>query len=114
MSAAKRNIYIEQGATFCMLLSWKQDGVPVDLTGYMARMQVRENFEDAVPQISITSEADEIVLGADGSIAISIPAQKTSAATAISGYYDLEVEDVGGTVTRLLQGSVTLSQEATK
>ena len=53
MAAGLYDITIEQGATFQMNLTWKDStGSPVNITGYTARMQVRENYEAEDPPVS--------------------------------------------------------------
>lgn len=89
---------------------------PVDLTGYMARMQIRESFDSATALHSMTSEVNGgIVLGAaDGSITLSIPATTTAGFTFDTAVYDLELVSSTGVVTEVASGVVTLAREVTK
>ena len=107
---------IEQGADFFLDLTYKDDtGAPVDLTGYSARMQIREEISSPTALVSISSASGEITLGGiTGTISIHIPATTTAALSFNTGKYDLELEDSAGVVTRLIQGSVTLSPEVTR
>lgn len=116
MTAAQHDITIEQGATFTLNLVWRDaNNVPVNLTGYTARMQVRSSYTDPTAQLSLTTENGAIVLGgALGTIAVTASATSTDDITVRSGVYDLELQASDGTVTRLVQGKVTISPEVTR
>lgn len=128
MLAGIYNINVEQGATYTLDLVWKDDlGVPVNLTGYQARMMIRKNYAGD-PVLSLTSIAGDIELGgALGTIAITASATQTSSidvsysALIFNGskyqqtmVYDIELEDADGKVTRVLQGSAIVYPEATR
>lgn len=115
MSAGIYDIIIEQGATFQMTLTWKDNaGSPIDLSGYSARMQVRTSYEAEETLVSLTSAGGDIVLGgALGTIAITIAASVTQGLQIDEAVYDLELVN-GLTVTRLLQGKATVSREVTR
>lgn len=116
MAAATHDILIEQGATFQLNLVWKDSlGAPINLTGYTARMQVRQKIADAAPLLSFTTENGAITLGGTaGTIAIVGLATLTDALTVKSGVYDLELVSGGGIVTRLIEGAVTISPQVTR
>jgi hypothetical protein len=117
MAAGKKNIIVEKGATFKMVLTWNDsNNVPVNLTGYTARMQVRKTVNDSVKLLDLTTENGAIVLGgALGTITITGLATDTAAiASGIkSGVYDLELVS-GAVVTRLLEGTVEIRDEVTR
>jgi len=114
--AGKLNLVIEQGTTFNPVLTYSDSaGTAIDLTGYTARMQIRLKRTSAAFLHELTTENGGITLGgAAGTIALLISATDTTAFTFTTAIYDLELITAGGIVTRLLQGSVTLSTEATK
>lgn len=116
MTAGRRDITIEQGATFTYNLIWKDsDGSPIDLTGYTARMQVRKNYNTSDTLLDLTTENGAITLGGSlGTIAVVGAADDTSAIDARTGVYDLELVSAGGTVTRLIEGKVTINPEVTR
>lgn len=116
MAAATHDILIEQGATFQLNLVWKDSGgTPINLTGYTARMQVRQKIADTNPLLSFTTENGAITLGgALGTIAITGLATLTDALTVKSGVYDLELVSPGGIVTRLIEGAVTITPQVTR
>jgi hypothetical protein len=43
MAATTYDILIEQGATYSQVITYKESGAAVNLTGYTARMQVRSH-----------------------------------------------------------------------
>lgn len=110
------DITINQGATFELTVTWKDStGAAINLTGYSARMQVRETYSSASTVVSLTNGSGITLGGATGTIAILISATTTAALTApFSGVYDLELVSAGGVVTRLLQGAATVTPEVTR
>jgi tRNA threonylcarbamoyladenosine modification (KEOPS) complex Pcc1 subunit len=115
MAATTYDILIEQGATFSQLVTYKESGVAVNLTGYTARMQVRSTLESASTVVELTTANGRIALGgAAGTITLTISATDTAALTAGRGVYDLELVSGSGIVTRLLQGVATISRNVTR
>lgn len=109
------DLCIAQGATFQKVITWKSNGTLVDLTGYTARSQIRATADAATPLIELTTANGRITLGnAAGTITLTISASDTAALTAGRGVYDLELVAANGTVTRLLQGVVTISRNITR
>lgn len=114
MTAGIYDIIIEQGATFTRTVTWKDEAeTPINLTGYSARLQMRESVDATSTFLSLTSGSGITLGGTAGTILIEISATDTAALTQ-SGVYDLELVSGAGVVTRLLQGSVTLSKEVTR
>lgn len=111
------DLEIKQGATLSLFATWKDPtGTAVNLTGYTARLAVRETYASVSTILSLTTENGGITLGGSaGTITLSATATTTAALTApFSGVYDLEVVSGGGVVTRLLEGSATVSPEVTR
>lgn len=116
MTAGLYDITIEAGATFRLAITWKDDaGVPINLTGYSARMQVRETYEATDTILSLTSGAGDIVLGGSaGTVIVTVQATTTQKLFHSYAVYDLELEASNGVVTRLLQGNAIISREVTR
>lgn len=87
---------------------------PKDLTGWTARLQIRESIEDTTTLVSLTSPSDIVITLATAEIAITISAAVTAALDFEEGVYDLELEDGAGNVTRLVEGVVTFVKEVTR
>ena len=126
MAAGKYTFFIEQGATTDFELVWKDNnGNPVDLSSYSARMQIRTDYGGLlICSLSSSLDADGTGLNlsgsngttplASGSIGIFISAASSSAFTFGEAKYDLELEHTSTSyVTRLIEGKVKLSKEVT-
>lgn len=88
---------------------------PVDLTGYTARMQIREKLDSTSILYELTTALGNIVLDNSAkSITLTIPASATAGFTFTSGVYSLELVASGGQVTQLVAGAVTLVKEVTR
>lgn len=109
MTAAIYNFTLEQKVTFHRLLTYKDArGFPVDLTGYEARMQIRDQAGEVVATLTDTNGG--IVLGGpEGTIQLNISETETSLMTFATALYDLKLIAPDGMSMRLLQGKVTLS-----
>lgn len=126
MIAGVYNITLEQGTTFYRLIDVMEPTVldpdvyeAFDLTGYTARMQIRRTIDYETPMLSLTSPTVSgngitVMDGANNAISININDATTSLVDS-SGLYDLEIIKTStGQVSRLIQGTVTLSREVTK
>lgn len=126
MTAGRYDIVIEQGATFDLPLQYcDSDGVPVNLAGCTARMQIREAPASAVVvEFNSTLTANGFIIlngpselredGANGNLRILLSAANSAALPAFRGRYDLELHFPDHTVLRLLEGRVTVEPEITK
>lgn len=114
MAAGSYNIVCDQGATFGLHLTYEdQNGDPINLIHYQARMQVRASKNSPTTILSLT-EASGLNLGSDGSIVISISAATTAGLDAGDFVYDLELISPSSVVTRLVQGRFRVSGEVTR
>ena len=126
MIAGVYNITIEQGTTFYRLIDVMEPTVldpdvyeAFNLTGYTARMQIRRTVDNSTPMLSLTSPTASgngitVMDGANNAISINITAA-TTATLLTSGVYDLEIIKTStGAVSRLIQGTITLSLEVTR
>ena len=115
MPAGTYDLTVECGATFDTTFTWTTSaGSAVNLSGYTARLQIRESVDAAATLVSLTSSSGITLGGAAGTIQVVISATATAAITARTGVYDLELVSGGGVVTRLLEGSVVFVPEVTR
>lgn len=117
MPAGKHDIIIEQGATFRRVITWKDSaGNPINLSGYSAKMQVRERLRDSDVVLECSTANGRITLGGSaGTITVVAQDEVTTTLPEMpKGVYDLELTSSGGEVTRLLRGSVEIIGEVTR
>jgi hypothetical protein len=114
MIPGKYNMVCPQGSTFNKQLTYSINDVPVNLTGYTARMQVREKHTSTTAQLALNTENGGVILGGSlGTITININASSTSALVAKDYVYDLEIVSAG-TVTRIIEGKFIVTPEVTR
>ena len=113
--AAVANIELEQGTTFDRTITYRDSASnPIDLTGYTARMKIKEYASDTSPLLELTTENSKIVLGgAAGTIRLIITDTETASFTFDEALYDLELIDGSSNVSRLLKGKIILLEEVT-
>lgn len=88
-------------------------GTRFNLTGYVARMQVRTREGTLI--LDLTTENGGIAIDPTSyEIAITVSAAQTAALTITRGVFDLEVEAPDGEVTKLTRGAVVVRDEVTK
>ena len=88
--------------------------VPVDLTGYTARMQIRAKLEDATEVIELTTENGGITVDdTTKTISLTISATDTALFTFTNAVYSLELVNTG-VVTTVASGMVYLVKEVTR
>jgi len=107
---------IAQGATFSRAISYLQaNGSPRDLTDYTARMQIRTAVGgDLIVELN-TENGGIIIEGLLGRVTMTMGSAETAALPATTGVFDLELSSPDATpvVTRLLEGTVTITPEVT-
>ena len=86
---------------------------PVDLTGYSARMKIRDRVGGTVLESLTSDDNDIIITPSAGTISLVISATDTAAYTFVRGVYDLELVSLSGEVTELARGNVSLVKEVT-
>jgi hypothetical protein len=112
MAAGKYDFVIEQGATFSRAIDVSD--VITSLVGFTARMQVRPSVTSSTTYLSLTDTSGLLIDTSLSTITISLSAATTLAQTWTTGVYDLELVSSSSDVTRLLEGTVTISPEVTR
>ncbi len=129
MPAVRKDLVIEQGATFVLDFVWHledpdepgEPGSPVDLTGSTARMQVRKSQQSPIlVDARSTGDSPRIILGGNtGRIIVTLTDEDTDLLTSKKALYDLEVKFPAGAphngrVVRLLKGAVDVDPNITQ
>lgn len=109
MASAKHNLIIDQGSDFNMKLTFRQDKVNMNLTGYNIRGQIRQAKSSGTVIASFTGT---VVNAATGEFMLSMPAATSSAILPGTYFYDVEV--YGASTTRALEGKVIITPEVTR
>ena len=115
MIPGKYNMLCPQGTTFHKQLTYTIDSVPVDLTTYTARMQVREKHTSKTSMVDLSTDVNGgITLGDDaGTIDIYISDEVTALLLAKDYVYDLELIS-GSNTYRLIEGKFIVTPEVTR
>jgi len=115
MTAGLYNFTIDQGSNWNLNVIYKDaNGAVINLTGYTAAMQLRQNYNSDSAELTLTTSNGGIVItGAQGKLVLSATAAQTGGLDAGYYVYDLEIAS-GGVVTRLFQGQITVAGEVTR
>jgi hypothetical protein len=115
MTPGRYNFTCPQGTTFDTTLTWKIDNTPVDISGYSARLQVRETHTATDYVVNLTDLNGGITLGGSaGTIDLYISADDTANFITGDHVYDLEVIAGNSAVTRLIEGRFNVTPEVTR
>ena len=109
--AAIANLTMDQGATFSTVITVYQNDSILDLAGYSAAAQVRKSYSSS-SSTAFTTAIDSTT--STGKITLSLTSAQTAALEEGRYVYDVEVTSTDSTVTRVLQGTVTVSPNATR
>ena len=116
MPAAQFDFEIQQGATLPLEFSWEDvNEVPLALTGYSIAMQVRP-YPGSTRLFLEASTANGLITFGNqvGRFKLLLPKALTRAQTWAKGKYDVVLTSPSGFVTRILQGTVTVSKRVTR
>jgi len=108
--AAVANLSIDQGATFTSDITVKDiTGNVFDLTGYTAVAKLAKGYSSTRTRTIITTSfATDRTTGV---LTISLTANQTTALDAERYVYDVEITSSTGSVTRVLEGIITVRPE---
>lgn len=88
---------------------------PVPLTGFTAKMQIRETVDSSTVIAELTHLNGGITIdAANYTVTVTLTSTQTSAFTFPTAVYSLELTDANGDVTTFIQGNLTLIQEVTR
>lgn len=88
---------------------------PVDMTGYTARMQIREYTQAPEVLAELTTDNGGIHIDVAGAaVLLHMEAAQTSEIAWRTGVYDLEMVAPDGTVTQLASGTILTDDEVTR
>jgi hypothetical protein len=128
------NITVPQGSDvkeFFQLYTDAEQTTAFDLSGFTAESHVRANYNSSTPLLTLTSDNNKIILGAEivdgeivegdltnGGIALIYNSTDTSAIRfsdeALEAVRDIELIDGLGKIRRIIQGTITFTREVTR
>ena len=111
MAAGTYNFILEQGATFNRILTLKENNSAMNLTNYTVASKMRSTHDSSTVVGTFTCTISDATAG-------EITMQMTNSTTAAIEegiyVYDLEITNSAGTVTRLMEGNITVNPEVTR
>ena len=108
--AIKANIIIDQGTDFSALVDVSTSTNTVyDLTGYTVAGQMRKNYSSTSATTFGCSHN-----GVLGQISITLSNAITDALSPVRYLYDIEITSAGGSKSRVVQGTVTVTAGMTR
>ena len=108
--AIKANLVFDKGTSFSATIDVTDTGGGVfNLTGYTTAAQMRKNYNSSTAVTFATSHS-----GAAGIITLSLSAANTVSLEPGRYLYDVEITSGGGTVTRVVEGIVTVTPGMTR
>ena len=111
MAAGTYNFILEQGATFTRTLTVKENNSAMNLTGYSVASKMRSTHDSSTVVGTFTCTISN---ASGGVITMNMTANTTSAIEEGIYVYDIEITSSAGTVTRLMEGNVTVNPEVTR
>ena len=108
------NFVCPQGSTFSRSLTYTLDQIPVNLSGYSSRLQVRQAHYSENTIVSLASGSGITIGGSAGTIDILISASVTSSFPPGDHVYDLEIVSPSNIVDRLIEGRFYVTPEVTR
>jgi len=111
MAAGTYNFVLDQGATFTRQLTVKENGSAMNLTGYSVASKMRSTHDTSTVAGTFTCTISN---ASGGIITISMTSSTTANIEEGMYVYDLEITSSGGTVTRLMEGNITVNPEVTR
>ena len=109
--ATKANLIIDQGATFSTDLSLTdENGDLLVLTGYSADSQMRKWYTSSNAAAVFATNVNT----SNGTLTLSLTSEETSGLVAGRYVYDVEIQDNANTVTRIVEGIVTVTPQVTR
>jgi len=111
MSAGTYNFTIEQGTTFSRVLTLQENGSAMNLTGYSVASQMRSTHDSSS---IVATFSGSVTNASSGQITLSLTNSQTSAIEEAIYVYDVEITSGAGAVTRILEGTITVTPEVTR
>lgn len=116
MNVTKVDLVILNNASFQASVEFKEEDVPIDLTGYTMHLQCRPSHQSSTIYFSLSSAPNDGILidPKNGKFTISISASDTSSFSFLDAVYDVVAVKPDGTQLRAMEGNVYIDFGATQ
>jgi hypothetical protein len=103
---------LDQGTTFESTLDLvADDGSAVNVAGYLFSGQIRKSYYSSNATANLTITVSD---AANGNLTISLNSATTANIAAGRYLYDVKMTDTANTVTRIVEGIITVTPQITK
>lgn len=115
MNVTNVDLVIMNNSAFQASVEFKEEEIPLDLTGYTFRMQCRPSHRSSTVYFELDSSSNGgiVVTPSVGRIQLNIPASVTATFDFLDGVYDV-VGEKSGTVIRAMEGNVYVNFGVTR
>lgn len=108
--ATKANITVDQGSDYSTTITLTDDdGDAINLSGYTAEAQIRKHYTSTNAVSFSTSMAES-----NGQIILSLTSTQTNNMTSGRYVYDVEITDSSNTISRVIEGILTITPGVTR
>jgi hypothetical protein len=108
--ATKANLFIDQGATYeVVLILTDENGDVLDLSNTTAASQIRKSYSSSLAAQFTTS-----INALSGEVTLALTANQTGNLVAGRYLYDIELTDAANSVARIVEGIVTVNPQITR
>lgn len=105
---------INRGTTFVIGVSYMKDGVPATLVGSTVRFTMKSSeFTDVWADTDAAVQFDQTDGTVDGSVTFKLDPEDTAELEPGKYYYDIKVQEPGGDIYKLDEGTVKLDGSPT-
>lgn len=113
--AGKKNFEIDQNTTFSFTIEYEDEaGTPIDISGSLAKLQVRDTQGGSKLAFTLTSPGGGITIdGPAGKVTCRMTPAQTNKLFYPKSSYDLMLTDSNENKTKLIEGFITLSRTVT-
>lgn len=105
------NLYVDQGAYFSTFITVADiNGAPLDLSGFTTASQMRKSYQSSIAYNFTASISNPL----QGRVKLELSSNQSRLIPAGKYLYDLEIINLSGETTRVVEGMVLINPEITK
>jgi hypothetical protein len=105
------DLVINQKSDFTVTFAVKDNGVPIDLTGYSVQAKLKPEFTS--PDSLAIAFTTSVTNAAAGTLTLNLTSTETAALTQPRYYYDTVITSNSGFRSRIVEGKITISKGIT-